>query len=1014
MNKKVVWLLLAFICCTARMEAQSLTEAERQVYVRSQIMTCRHYKTMKRYEEAYLLAKELMQGHLTDSEKKDVGHLYAMNGYMYAADLMHKDNAQYTKAREILEEVAPYADEELKGYVLLKIAIAWYSEGAEYQISQKYDKALACFQHALKGFHELGKTKNEISVLKQIAVAKEGLWDMAGSEDAYKQALSLAKQIGKADVQMGILRELWALEKSKGDVRQTQVYAASMDSLIERSSDVQTKYNYYNQKGNEAKSNGQYGIAEQWLLRGKDVAEETNATDASVYKHLSYLNLQKLYAAAGRYDEALLYAKKAVAEFQAYTSPDDATYNMPYMAMADSYRLKGDKDNCLASLEKLFANAAQITDPKDLYALYVTRGRCHFAFKDYRAALNDYKTADGILASKYRQSDGDRVTLLALIGGVEHRLGNYKESEQCYRKYFEYVKSLYGENSLEYIDARIFWANAEGFAGYIDEGCRNYALAEQQLKELMRQRIPYMSTSEREGLWNPLSSLFTVMTPYALKAEQYQTTFTKDCYDALVMSKSFLLESERSMFDVIKRKGTAEDMYDYTVLTGMKNLIKEWENDYQANADSILSVSQKVSRLENLLARRCHGYSDGTDFLKVDYSGVKQALGENEVLIDFTDFVSESQGRKYAAYIIDKRQEYPLLKPLFAERQMDSLGIVRPDMYYDEDYVQDVLKLLWEPLRESFPEGATIYYVPSQLLFQVSLESLPLADGSLLGSHYNFVRLSSARELVRMRTKKETIQANTAVLYGGLQYDLEPSAMVEESRKYDLKDLLVMRGDIVRGDSVFHELKGSREEVLKIENILKGKKWQVQSYMDKEGTEESFLSMHGKSPRILQIATHGFYYTPGKAKNVDYLKGYTDAMSLSGLVLSGGNAAWLGKKLPQNVLGGILTANDIARLDLSGTDMVVLSACKSGQGKATSEGLYGLQRAFKKAGVGTIVMSLWNVSDTVSSEFMGIFYERLVDKDNAWNKRKAFEQTKEIIRKKHPEPFYWAAFIMLD
>ena len=212
-----------------------------------------------------------------------------------------------------------------------------------------------------------------------------------------------------------------------------------------------------------------------------------------------------------------------------------------------------------------------------------------------------------------------------------------------------------------------------------------------------------------------------------------------------------------------------------------------------------------------------------------------------------------------------------------------------------------------------------------------------------------------------MRTKKETIQANTAVLYGGLQYDLEPSAMVEESKKYDLKDLLVMRGDIARGDSVFRELEGSREEVLKIENILKGKKWQVQSYMDKEGTEESFLSMHGRSPRILQIATHGFYYTPGKAENVDYLKGYTDAMSLSGLVLSGGNAAWLGKELPRNVLGGILTANDIARLDLSGTDMVVLSACKSGQGKATSEGLYGLQRAFKKAGVGTIVMSLWNV-----------------------------------------------------
>lgn len=184
--------------------------------------------------------------------------------------------------------------------------------------------------------------------------------------------------------------------------------------------------------------------------------------------------------------------------------------------------------------------------------------------------------------------------------------------------------------------------------------------------------------------------------------------------------------------------------------------------------------------------------------------------------------------------------------------------------------------------------------------------------------------------------------------------------------------------------------------------------------MGKNGTEESFLNMHGKSPKLLHLATHGFYYTPNRAENVDYLKGYTDAMSLSGLVFSGGNAAWLGKPLPKGVLGGILSANDIARLDLSNTDMVVLSACQTGQGKATAEGLYGLQRAFKKAGVGTIVMSLWNVSDKTTSEFMTTFYERLADTHNAWNKRKAFEEAKEIIRQKHPDPFHWAAFVMLD
>ena len=1011
--KKTAEALDAFLLIGKNMEQQR-TEVEHQIYVYCQTKACMCYETLNHYEEAYLLAKKLMVGSLTEKEKKNVGYLYAMNGYMYATSFIHGDNRQLAKARAILKEIMPYADGKVREYALPKIPLSWYLEGAEYHLSQLYDKALACYQNALKGFIELRKTDDEISVLRHIAEIKGTFYDVIGSVNAYKQALYLSRQTGKSDAQMENLKELWKIGKTIGDVQQAQAYAASIDSLVDATSDLQTKYTYYNQKGNEARDLGQYGIAEQWYLRGKDIAECADTKSVSVNKHLSYSNLRNLYAAIGRYNDALLYAKKAIEEFQAHTPMGDATYNMPYMALADIYRQIGDKENCYRSLDKLFETVSRITEPKELYHLYTTRGRCHFAFKNYQSALNDYKKADELLATKYPQTDGDRISLLALIGGVEHQLRNYAESEQYYRKYAEYTKALYGEKSLEHINAQIFLANAEGFAGNVTYGCNDYTAAVLQLKALMKQRIPYISSTEREGLWNPLSSLFTMMTPYALEAKQTQTAFTKNCYDALVISKSFLLESERSMYDVIKRIGTPEDMHNYTTLASMKNQVKAWEKDYNANADSILSVSRKISRLENLLMNRCKGYRDGTDFIDVDYNAVKQALEQNEMLIDFTDYISQSQGRKYAAYIINKVQEYPLLKALFAERQIDSLGIVRPDMYYSEDYSEDVLKLLWQPLKNHIPKGSTIYYIPSQVLFQVSLESLPLADGTLLGNHYNFVRLSSARELVKMKSKSNSNKANTAVLYGGLQYDLETTAMAEESKKYDLSNLLALRGEIARGDSVFHDLQGTKEEILKIEDLLKRNKWQVSSYMGKNGTEESFLNMHGKSPKLLHLATHGFYYTPNKAKNVDYLKGYTDAMSLSGLVLSGGNAAWLGKPLPKGVLGGILSANDIARLDLSNTDMVVLSACQTGQGKATAEGLYGLQRAFKKAGVRTIVMSLWNVSDKTASEFMTTFYERLADTHNAWNKRKAFEETKQIIRQKHPDPFHWAAFVMLD
>lgn len=1008
---------LALFLIVGENTKQQRDEGERQTYVCSQTMACQCYELLGKYEEGYELAKKLLQGTLNNEERKSVGNQYALNGYMYACEFIkrnEKGQVDYSRGRSILEEIKPYAEGKVRSFVLSKIPLSWYFEGIDYSLMQKHKEALKAYDKALLGYQGLGKEKEVISTLKGIASAQYHLYDIKGSNKTYNDALTLSIKRGNASTQMDILQELWYQSSTAGNIEKAKVYAASMDSLMEVTSDSLAKFTYYNKKGKEARNREEYNMAEQWFLKGMAIAKSEAHDAISANRYLSYTNLRDLYAAIKQYDNALIYARKALAEHQRLTPVNDYKFYLPYRAIAEIYKLMGDKGNCFSCIDSLFLSATSIEEPKELSLLHRTRAGCHAAFGDYPAALADYKKADEILAEKYPQSDGDRIALLPMMGGTEHKLKNFVESERLYQLYAEQVKVLRGENSMESINAQIYLANAEGFAGHTDAGCSDYADAANRLKDLMRKQLPYMSLQERASFWQPLSSLFTMMTPFAVEANKCKDSFSRSCYDALILSKAFLLESERSLFDVVKNEGTDEDMRDYMRLTLMKNQIKEWEKDYAHNADSILNMSRRVDQLAARLAERCHSLGNITGFMDIDYAAVKQAMKSNDVLLDFTDYVSETKGRKYAAYIINKEDEYPLLKYLFAERQIDSLGITRPDMYYDNDYAPDVLKLLWEPLKEHIAEGATVYYVPSQLLFQVSLESLPLADGTLLGSHYKFVRLSSARELVKAQSSTLSANPRSAVLYGGLQYDLQPTAMIEEAKKYELPDLLVMRGDMLRGDSVFRELPGSKQEILQIESLLKANKWEVTPRIGMEGTEESFLSMHRKAPQVLQIVTHGFYYTPERAETVDYLKGYSDAMMLSGIVLSGGNAAWRGKKLPNGVLGGILTANNIARLDLSGTEMVVLSACQSGQGKVTSEGLYGLQRAFKKAGVDTIIMALWNVSDKVATEFMITFYEQLTSQKCQWNKRKAFEQAKSIIRDQYPEPFLWAAFVMLD
>ncbi len=1010
--KRYAEALDAFLIVGANVDANK-SEVERQMYVCSQTMACACHYSIEQYTEGYQLAKKLIAGKLEESEKKDIYHYYVLNGYMIACDFIGKDengNAEYQRGRELLLEIAPYADEELKEYVLPKIPLTWYFEGASNFEKQMFEEALVCFNNAFNGFQELGLTSNAISALKQVAIVNYQTYHIEEAISKDEQALLMSQTSNNSIAQMDIAQELHRLSGILGDMEGIAKYSNLMDSLIANSTDKQVQFEYYCQKGAEAQNQGKYNLAEQWYLKSKSIAENQEETIESANKYLVYSYLRELYIASKLYDNAMRYAYQTLAESKKLSKEEDKFFRLSYIPIANIYAKKCERENCLRSLDSLFVYEPYISEPRELSQLYTVRGSCYNDLSDYQSALTDYKKADEILASKYPATDGERVRLYALLGGVERRLNHYDESEHYYKLYTDAIKEIYGEHSLNYINAQIYLANAQGFAGHIEDGCGNYTSAVATLRKVIKKRLPYMNTAEREGFWSPLSSLLTYMTPYALKAELYQTDYTKTCYDALLLSKAFLLDSERSVYDIIQCEGDQTDIQTYMHIASFNNQIKEWEKNYVQYADSILTTTNKVSRLESILMNRCKSVGDITSFMNVDYNAVKKSLGKNDVLIDFTDFVPDVGGRHYAAYIINKKQKYPLLKPLFAESQIDSLGIGRPDMYYDKDFAADVIELLWSPLKEHFLEGSTVYYVPSQMLFQVCLESLPLEDGTLLGDRYHFVRLSSARELVRKQNKSN---AASAVLYGGLQYDLEPDVMAEKAKQYDLSSLMVMRGcDIVRGDSIFRELPGSKVEIERISEILNRSKFEVTPYTGVNGTEESFLSMHGKSPRILHLATHGFYYTPTEAEEVDYLRGYSDAMSLSGLIMSGGNAAWRGKELPAGTLGGVLTANNIAHLDLSNTDMVVLSACQTGQGNATAEGLYGLQRAFKKAGVGTMVMTLWSVSDKVATEFMIKFYEALAE--NNWDKHKAFEQTKSYIRTQHPDPYHWAAFVMLD
>jgi CHAT domain-containing protein len=213
------------------------------------------------------------------------------------------------------------------------------------------------------------------------------------------------------------------------------------------------------------------------------------------------------------------------------------------------------------------------------------------------------------------------------------------------------------------------------------------------------------------------------------------------------------------------------------------------------------------------------------------------------------------------------------------------------------------------------------------------------------------------------------------------------------------------------------ELPGTKTEINTIEEILKPLHLNVTKLMATDATEEKIKAI--RAPKILHIATHGFFLAEADNSDSDDARSITgvsdktlaeNPLLRSGLLLAGAGKTISGEKQAM-AEDGILTAYEAMNLDLQKTELVVMSACETGLGQIRSgEGVYGLQRAFRAAGAQSILMSLWKVDDQATQELMGKFYSSWL---KAGEKQHSFHEAQLSLREKFNHPYYWGAFVMV-
>lgn len=279
--------------------------------------------------------------------------------------------------------------------------------------------------------------------------------------------------------------------------------------------------------------------------------------------------------------------------------------------------------------------------------------------------------------------------------------------------------------------------------------------------------------------------------------------------------------------------------------------------------------------------------------------------------------------------------------------------------------------------------------------------------------NYQISYLTAGRDLIKQQTDAPSQQ--DPVIFAHPNYEsaatsAQPVTSESSRRSVDTQSLK------------FNPLAATAEEAAAIAPLLSN----AVVYTDNQATENSLKQVN--APSILHIATHGFFLpdvpfvvpdnsdsrraaafevAPLQVENQIAPNNLENPLLRSGLALAGVNSRSSGGE------DGIFTALEASSLDLQGTQLVVLSACETGVGAASSgEGVYGLRRAFAVAGTESQIMSLWQVDDYGTSALMKLFYENLATKGQGRSEALRNAQL-EMLNSKgvYSDPYYWSSFI---
>jgi CHAT domain-containing protein/tetratricopeptide (TPR) repeat protein len=927
-----------------------------------------------------------------------------------------------------------------------------------------YPKAEALYIEGVEVFKKVsGDSSLEYALaINNLAGLYFTLGDYKKTEANYSKAREIwATLLGKESEDYATsCNNLGALYQQMGEFRKAETLYIEANEIQKRifGKDGVEYATSCNNLGDLYREEGNYSKAEPLYLQAMEIRARVFGEAHHEYAQ-SCGNVGLLYDELGQYGKAEQLLIKARNAFAKATGKDHPDYAGSCNQLAILYRALGNN----AKAEALYLEAL------DIFGRVVGKNHSDYAqvcndlagfyrsIKEYDKSEALYIESKKIRADIYGKETPTYAASCSNLGLLYYTKSDYAKAEPLYQEAFEIIKEKMGKHNAGYgrnrnnlamlyskqgnsaaaeplfEEARQNWERTLGkknpeyalvcnnFGHFYSENGQ-FEKAEPLFNEAMEiqlaqieQNFKSLSQKEQQQYYQSINFYFNNYTSFAFKYYPNNNAIAGNLYNLRLATKGLIFNSALKTRLKILASGDTSLLRKYESVKTIRNYLAKV---YRMSADDKAKknidervLEEQANGLEKELTEQSstHEIAGVKEGARVTWQQVSNKLKKNEAAVEIIR-MQEKKDTIYIALILKSGKDR---KPEMVEIKSGDEIEGRNFRYY-RNCIQNLVEdknsynAFWKPIATGLHGIKKIYFSADGVYHQINLSTLKNpASSRYLGDELVIQLVGSTRELTY---SKRISNAITAELFGYPDYKGDGTSVASDSSDRSVAPAFI--DDLAKGfarnfdlQSGIPALPGTAKEVNTIDQLLEKNHIPKKIFTESLATEKQLKLT--KDPRILHVATHGFF-VPSLNRSTE---SHQFPLFRSGLLLADCEKSIQGFSTPEGEEDGILTAYEAMNLFLDDTDLVVLSACETGLGEIQNgEGVFGLQRAFQEAGARSILISLWKVDDAATQLLMTTFYNKYL---KSGQKRESFIEAQKFLRSKYPQPYYWGAFVMM-